>query len=230
MGAVPMPPPTSTAVEPRGGGANGSPSGPSSISASPAFSSRQPARARAHVLQQELQLGAAPGTGPDAREREGPRQVGPLAGSPSPPVARGEHVELARARVAGSGEVAGGDEVVGAEPAHVAHLGHAPLGRAEACAVAAHSVLHARTGVLRSRAAPAAAPPRARPSAAPRIARWAALAPLIVVMHGMPRATAAAADLPAVAAGAGAGRRVDHQVDVAGVDALRPRWASPRRS
>ena len=53
---------------------------------------------RADVLEQELQL-AAPSRGRcDPQDAERARQERPLAISPTPPLAGGEHVELARAR------------------------------------------------------------------------------------------------------------------------------------
>ena len=144
----------------------------------------QPARAGAHVLQQEVQLHPTAHVPAGAGVREGARQERALAGAPSPPVARGQHVELARLGVLRADGVAGGDQVVGAQPADALDLGHPALGRA------LRPLAHVWTGPLAGCSSCSEVTGGASPRAA-RMARWAALAPLMVVMQGTPRATAA---------------------------------------
>ena len=144
----------------------------------------EPAGARPHVLEQEVQLHPAAHVAACARVREGARQERALAAAPSPPVARGQHVELARLRVLGADRVARGDQVVGAQAAHALDLGHPPLGRA--LGAVAHVATRLESACSSCSEVTCGASPRPA-----RMARWAALAPLMVVMQGTPRATAA---------------------------------------
>src|SRR5205823_5310357 len=54
----------------------------------------EPVRPRADLLDQEAELGASPVSGrPRAQNTERPGQERPLAGSPTPPTGRAQHVE-----------------------------------------------------------------------------------------------------------------------------------------
>ena len=90
-GAVPTPPPTSSARRFSRGGAKPIPNGPASHSPSPSRSSPRRVRARPDGLEHELQAAAD-----TAHDREGARQERALVHAPSPPLGRGQHVELAR--------------------------------------------------------------------------------------------------------------------------------------
>src|SRR5919202_64599 len=129
---------------------------------------------------------------PGARVGEGRGQVGAPPLTASPPLGRGEHVELARPGLRRPQAVDGRDQPVGAELARAGDLGHPARGRGQRSGLG---------GGGAHRTSPPTGAPRpwsswsaATGASAVRlalIARWAALAPLIVVMQGMPRVTAA---------------------------------------
>src|SRR4051794_2689133 len=153
----------------------------------------QAPRARAHVLEEEVEPAVLVG----AENGERAREEGPLVGPSAPPLARRQHVELPRVRRRPAG-VEHGDHVVGATPSVSDH-------GAEAAAERGERAVHPRRG--RGGAGPvahalsAACDPRAwrswsettsgSPRRAAAIARAAAMPPDSVVMHGMPRAIAA---------------------------------------
>ena len=129
-----------------------------------------------------------------ARVGEGARQVGPLVLPSAPAARRGQHVELARLGVGGPAAVERADQRRRRRAARTArHVRGPPLGRGERARLSRSQ---------RDRPPGRSARPSRRcsswsdttsvsPLRLARIARCAALAPDIVVMQGMPRATAA---------------------------------------
>ena len=166
------------------------PSGPTSARPLARLEGGEALGAGADVLEQELEPHAAL-SGPGARVREGTRQVRPLVGSPTPPLRRREHVELARA--------GGRPDRRGPRPRSACRR-RAPRCRRRSphAAPAARACAAPRSPPPAScRAALAAgssipwcsswsAITDTSPLRLARMARWAALAPLRVVMQGMP--------------------------------------------
>ena len=145
-----MPPPTSSG-RPASGGVNPTPSGPVSQSPSPGASSASrwvPGPMSSRTNPSLPVLGAA--------ERERPRQPRPLVLSPAPLRLGGQHVELARARIARPLGVIGPQQDVSADP----------LDRRNACQTAAErrKRAHASEGSLRE-VGPCSAQTRLRASA-----------------------------------------------------------------
>ncbi len=159
-GAAPMPPPARSGRATVGRRAETAPERAEQGYRVACAELRETAGAGADVLEQELQLDAAGRVGPRAREREGARQVRALAGSATPALTAGEHVELARNGVARAGDVANGDQVVGAEPLARPDLGDPPLGRRERRGFGRRARQPARPAPRFRR--PAARPPRPR--------------------------------------------------------------------
>ncbi len=186
-GATPMPPPTRSGRAAGGAGRKPAPSGPSSISGSPSVSS-----ARRRVPGPTSSSRKSSSTPPPAWRRTAACENarGRNGRSPLPPPhlsAGGQHVELAGLGCLGAHGVARGDQVVGAQPAHAADLRHPPLGRAlRSRRGVAHVTTRLGAGCSSCSEVTGGASPRPA-----RMARWAALAPLMVVMQGTPRATAA---------------------------------------
>ena len=130
---------------------------------------------------------------PQVRERA--RQVGALVGPRAPALDGGEHVELARPRLGPVGvgdaqDAVGADRVVGRHGARAPaergeHPGHDAAGHIGTDAVVRG---HAATS---GRCSSCSESTSGSPARAARIARTAASAPESVVMHGIPRATAA---------------------------------------
>ena len=224
---MPTPPPTSSGRRAVARAARSRcPSGPSSQSPSPARSSAEPLGARADVLEQELELAvAARAATENARGRNGP-----LVLAPAPPLGRGEHVELARPRArarrgrrrehdVGAELAALGDRAARRRPngASVRRAQRSALTRAWRRARAAWSSCSESTSRLALRARAAIARAAAIAAGQRRDARDAAR-------------DRGAADLVAVGARAGAGRRVDRRGRRRRARSSRRRAASPRRS
>ena len=207
-GAVPTPPPTSSGRRPSRGGAKPIPNGPAIHRPSPARSS--PSRVVPGPTASSMNSRRAVDAAHDA---ERARQERALVGAPAPALGRGQHVELAGVG-RGPVRVVADEDVVGADAAVLEDLRQAAPERRER---PRHST-RVRTELRFARAAPAARPPAGSPTRAAAIARAAAIPPAIVVMHGHAAGDRRAADLVAVRARGGAGRRVDHEVDVAAVD------------
>ena len=226
-GAMPMPPPTSSARPPSGGRVKPMPSGPDQPQP------RSPARAppaapcRARSPRAGTRAGRrAPGT---------PRRPGPGAGAPtrrpSPrrrpacrtarraararpgprprPGRRGRSASFAATR---QSRRPNGARVRG--PCSAA----ASPGSSSALTRLTSAAGSAGVGRPACRAAPGASVTVSADSRAAPIARAAADAPVIVVMHGMPRLDRGPADLPPVRARAAPDGRVDHDVHVAAAD------------
>ena len=199
---MPTPPPTRIGRRPSRGGANPIPNGPAIHRPSPVAQLAEPVRAGPDVLEHEVQPAAFA-----AHHAERARQERALVRSPAPALGRGEHVELARVGLRPVRVVAD-DDVVGADAPVLADLGEPAAERRERPA-------HAWTPLACSSCSDTTG---GSPTRAAAIARAAAIPPAIVVMHGDAARDGGAADLVAVRARGGAGRRVDHEVDVAAVD------------
>ena len=139
----------------------------------------QPARARADVLEQEVERAVLVA----AQHRERARQERPLVRAPAPALARGEHVELPR--VGRGALVEHRDHVVGA-------VAGVRDDRAEPAAERGEgAVAHACSAAREPRAWSSwSETTSGSPCRAAAIARAAAMPPESVVMQGMPRATA----------------------------------------
>ena len=216
-GAMPTPPPhEERAAAVLGRGEADARAGPSTQSPSPGAQLAQPRRARADVLEHEVELAVAPA-------RAGPRRRAAGTGRsslPRPSARPRRACRTGRAAAPGPSRVRRREHDVGAELA--------ALGDAQAPAPERRRRAGAPRRVpMRSRGAS----PRVRPpwsscsdstSGSPRraaaIARAAASPPDSVVRHGMPRATAARRiSQPSVRAPEPVGR-VDDEVDVAALD------------
>ena len=199
-GARPMPPPTRIAPAASGfssrGGENGRPRGPVSSSPSPCCEPGEGRGSRADRLEQEGEAHPALGRLGRLGHGERPRQEGAFP-SPAPAALGGEHVELpgrrhrALAVEDGDDPVAAGGGVGGDLRAALAERReHATVGR---CRLLAH--LPSAAAWTAFSAASACSSCRLMTSPPPRLstpmARAAAEAPVIVVMHGMPRRVAA---------------------------------------
>ena len=152
----------------------------------------QPLGARADRLEQELER-AVPAC---ARVREGARHIRSLAVG-APALGRGEHVELPGPWVGRAVRIPYGEQPVRAQ-LPVRLQGRKPPAERRLRARLAHRCAGRPVRGCSRAAAPAAVACSSwseRISGAAsrdaRIARWAALAPVIVVMHGIPRPTAA---------------------------------------
>ena len=210
-GATPTPPPHSSAVRPSRGGAEARAERAEHPQAVARAERRQALGARADRLEQELQRAAG-----GAQHGEGPRQERPAV-VPAPALRRGEHVELARVRRRPLG-VGGREHDVGADLAARGDLqAPAPERRERALAAPRHAPAPAGAACAGRWTSCSDSTPSS-PRRAAAIARAAARPPESVVRHGIPRGDRGAADLPAVGARARAGRRVDHEVDVAALD------------
>src|SRR4030095_1908053 len=122
---------------------------------------------------------------------EGSWEVGALVGPPAPALTRGEHVEMAGPRGRGTPRVVGGNQPIGAEGLVGRDACGPPLrgcegARLHPCGRLGHGLRSASTT---GSSAPSCSSWSAITDTSPlrlaRMARWAALAPLIVVMQGM---------------------------------------------
>src|SRR5919202_2062607 len=173
-------------------------------------------RPRPDLLEQELELNAL-GERSGARVGEGPGQVRALPLTASPPLGRGEHVELARPGLRRPQAVDGRDQPVGAELARAGDLRHpargpGPVGvlitrstspasiRSTTCGEPSESFLIRSTGTHIRRIA-CAVPPVAsssKPRSWSEAASWVAagLSPSVTEMNTVPEAGSSAPAAP----------------------------------